>query len=115
VSERLHYRSNMMRKLKMKQEIKKKWASSRIHEKLLVNMDSEHRCIHTDANVNEFREPSSRDRSTEDWFCICIEDLHVNGYMKQCRNIHIMWKNCTNVDKKACFISPPFIHSFIRP
>jgi hypothetical protein len=41
-------------------------------------------CQWISMNVNEFQGSSSRDSFTEGNLYVCIEDLPVDGYMKQC-------------------------------
>jgi hypothetical protein len=86
-------------------------------------------CQWMSMNVNEFQGSSSRDSFTEDQLYVCIEDLLMDGYMKQCQSIHIMRKNymnymnymncmncinCINIDKNAYFVPHLFTHSFIH-
>jgi hypothetical protein len=47
-------------------------------------------CQWMSMNVNEFQGSSSRDSFTEGQLYVCIEDLPVDGYLKQCQALHIM-------------------------
>jgi hypothetical protein len=103
VSEGFHCMISMMRKQKMKQKTKEKWVRSRIHENLLADINSANWCMCTHMRMSRnfgdhLHEIASQPQGQ---LYVCIEDLPVNDHMKQCQNIHIVCKNCTNADKEA--------------